>query len=260
MNYGKGVIYNFRGDVSESDAEQYVNDFSQVTSADIYWMTDRDNCIQSQGGELLGVNRALTPEECHRGSNYGLVVDRMRHLDAQDGQRQPIWNFVEARWDVDRQMSPQEMRSGVWHSIIAGARGILYFQHQFGGPCAGDHHAIRTNCSGTRPMVTSVNAQIKSLAPVLNAPFADSLVASSPGVRTMAKWQGGKFWVFAGRIANGGSTQNTISMPCVGNANATVDGESRTVPVQNGQLTDTFADGNAVHIYRIDGGSTCGLQ
>jgi hypothetical protein len=31
------------------------------------------------------------------------------------------------------------------------------------------------------------------------------------------------------------------------------------VPVANGQLTDSFADGNAVHIYRIDGGSTCGL-
>jgi hypothetical protein len=192
-------------------------------------------------------------------------VDRMRALDVRNGSsRQPIWNFVEAR-GVDpsvggRMVAPAEIRAGVWHSIIAGARGILYFQHSFDGPCQGDHHVIRTNCQGTRPIVVSTNSQIKSLAPVLNAPFADGLVESSPGVRTMAKWQGGKLWVFAGRRENGGSTQNTISMPCVGNGTATVDGEARMVPVENGQLTDTFADGNAVHIYRIDGGSTCGLQ
>ena len=27
----------------------------------------------------------------------------------------------------------------------------------------------------------------------------------------------------------------------------------------DGSFTDSFADKNAVHIYRIDGGSTCGL-
>jgi hypothetical protein len=31
------------------------------------------------------------------------------------------------------------------------------------------------------------------------------------------------------------------------------------VPVTNGSFSDSFADKNAVHIYRIDGGSACGL-
>jgi hypothetical protein len=44
------------------------------------------------------------------------------------------------------------------------------------------------------------------------------------------------------------------------NATATVLGESRTVAVSSDSLTDSFADGNAVHIYRIDGGSHCGLS
>ena len=52
----------------------------------------------------------------------------------------------------------------------------------------------------------------------------------------------------------------TFSIPCVGNATATVLGENRTIPVSAGSFTDSFADGNAVHIYRIDGGSTCGLN
>jgi hypothetical protein len=31
------------------------------------------------------------------------------------------------------------------------------------------------------------------------------------------------------------------------------------VALSSGSFTDSFADGNAVHIYRIDGGTTCGL-
>jgi hypothetical protein len=30
--------------------------------------------------------------------------------------------------------------------------------------------------------------------------------------------------------------------------------------LEAGSFSDTFADPNAVHIYRIDGGSTCGLS
>ena len=90
--------------------------------------------------------------------------------------RKPVWKFVETghpfddNMGGDRSIAPAEIRAAVWHSIIAGARGIIYFQHSFGGPCVGDHHTIRTNCEGTRPMVTSVDAQIKSLAAVLNSP------------------------------------------------------------------------------------------
>jgi hypothetical protein len=74
----------------------------------------------------------------------------------------------------------------------------------------------------------------------------------------MAKWSGQNLYVFAGSAANASSTA-TFSIPCVGNATATVLGENRTVAVSNGSFADQFADGNAVHIYRIDGGSTCGL-
>ena len=60
-------------------------------------------------------------------------------------------------------------------------------------------------------------------------------------------------------MENAASTGN-FAIPCVGNATATVIGENRTLPVTAGSFSDSFADGNAVHIYRIDGGSTCGLS
>ena len=83
---------------------------------------------------------------------------------------------------------------------------------------------------------------------------------ASSNVRAVAKWDGRNFYVFAGSAENGGAFQSTFSIPCVGNATATVLGENRTIPVSAGSFTDSFADGNAVHVYRIDGGSTCGLN
>ena len=107
-------------------------------------------------------------------------------------------------------------------------------------------------------MVKSVNAQIKALAPVLNAPTVTSGWTKGATTKATVKWQGGHFYLFAGS-ANNVSSTGSFSIPCVGNATATVLGENRTVPVSGGSFSDSFADGNAVHIYRIDGGSSCGL-
>ena len=57
----------------------------------------------------------------------------MRALDAMDGQRKPIWNFVEVGHPFTESNAPTitgpQIRAAVWHSIIAGARGIIYFNH-----------------------------------------------------------------------------------------------------------------------------------
>jgi hypothetical protein len=51
-----------------------------------------------------------------------------------------------------------------------------------------------------------------------------------------------------------------FTVPCVGDAEVTVLGEDRSLPLRQGSFEDFFADGNAVHVYRIEGGSTCGLS
>ena len=51
-------------------------------------------------------------------------------------------------------------------------------------------------------------------------------------------------------------------MPCIGDATAINLGETTgnlAIPVDDGSFTDQFDDKNVVHIYEIDGGSTCGL-
>jgi hypothetical protein len=254
-NYGKGVlIWGATGWAGHNDTSSacFVN-AQDITSTDLYWHTDPNETDHPQSGMSSG---------------YGWSMRRMRTLDSRDGVRRPQWGFVEVTNAMNGPWgppTPAEIRGAVWHTLIAGARGIIYFQHDFGGDCM-THHALRetgTECYGaTIDVVRSVNRQIKSLARVLNAPFVmtrhkarDTMAGK---VRYMVKWARGKFWVFAGADRGGGKA--TFSIRCVGNATATVLGENRSILVRRGSFRDSFANKDAIHIYRIDGGSSCGLK
>ena len=256
-NYGKGVMFW----ESEAHAARYVNAVDLVSN-DIYWFTDPTVCGASEGGALfVKAARDLTSAECRRASNYGAVVRRMRRLVAPLGSR-PVWAFVEVGHPFPQgdapTIAPAEVRAAVWHSLIAGARGVIYFNHSFGGPCQ-SQHVLREGCyAAVRAMVTSLNAQIRSLAPALNAPSIVSGWTSSPTTRAMLKAYRGDLYLFAGSAENV-SASGSFSIPCAGDAPATVIGENRTIPLRGGSFTDTFADGNAIHIYRIRGAASCGL-
>jgi hypothetical protein len=133
----------------------------------------------------------------------------------------------------------------------------VYFNHSFGGPCQ-TQHALRESCyANIRAAVKKTNGQVKALAPVLNASTVDGVVKGSAGVDVSTRWYDGHFYVLAGS-KQGGAQTATFSMPCVGNATVSVLNENRSVPVASGAFTDKFADSNSVHIYRVDGGSSCG--
>jgi hypothetical protein len=250
-NYGKGVMFWETND----QAKRFVNDFQQVVSSDIYWFTDANVSGSSEGGKLLNAGHPLTPSQTRRASNYGYTIDRMRALDTT---RKPIWSFVEVGWPFTwtaaqggRAIQPAEITAAVWHSIIAGARGIIYFNHSFGGPHLSQHCLRDPAYVSVRAAVKKTNQLITQLAPVLNAPFADGFVSASPSVRTIAKFHDNKYYVFAGSKENEESTP-TLSLAGVDSGTATVIGEDRTISISNGRFSDHFADGNVIHIYRID--------
>ncbi len=258
-NYGKGIMFW----ETDAQASRFVNNYQDLISADTYYFTDPFICGPSEGGALLNNGNPLSQADCRLAANYGATVDRVRYLDGLDGKRQPVWNFVEVGHPFSENdaptIKPAELRAAVWSGIIHGARGVVYFNHSFGGPCL-TQHALRESCySAVRAEVKRTNAQITALAPVLNAYTVNGLVSTTGQVDTMTKFQGGSYYVFAGS-AQRASQSAQFNAPCVGNATVTVVGENRTLPMTNGRFTDTFADGNAVHIYRIDGGSTCGLS
>ncbi len=252
-NFGKGVMFW----ETDAQAARFVNEFQHVVSNDTYWFTD-PHFSDSEVIPWLNNGKPLTKTQINRAANYGYAVDRMRAFNAMDRVRQPIWNVIEVGWPYTetaarsgRAIAPAEVRAAVWHSIIAGARGIIYFNHSFGGPNP-SHHVLRDPAyAAVRAVVRSTNQLITQLAPVLNAPFADGFVTADPSVRTMTKFHQDKYFVFAGSKENRASTL-TMSLTGFSSGTATVIGESRTIPISDGRFSDNLADGNAIHIYRID--------
>ncbi len=269
-------------------------------------------CAGTEGGQIVAGGADLSPADCHRAANYGATVRRVRGLVSPAGSK-PVWAFVElghpfseADWPT---IKPPQVRAAVWQSLIAGARGIIYFNHSFGGPDQ-TQHILRDGLdagspySPIRSVVRATNRQINELAPVLNSPTVRSGWSKGPGTTAMVKWAKGRraprrsasprrrrrgnarrrrakkaakktvqvqgdrknrckkakghLYVFAGSA--GSSVKGRFSLPCVGDAKAAVLGENRTIPVRRGSFSDHFADGNAIHIYRINGGSTCGFR
>jgi hypothetical protein len=234
-NYGLDVLHW----ETDDEADVFINHgFQDVVSADDYAFTHPD----------------ASPSD-RRGSFYGRIVQRIRHLDGRDGVRQPVWSFVELGHPFEDDSAPTitapQMRSAVWHSIIAGARGVVFFNHSFGGPCE-TFSVLREGCDPEMvPTVTEVTSQITELAPVLNAPFADGYVRAEGPAKVMAKLgPDGAWYVFAGADTvgeNGGD----VTFSVAAGSKVEVLYEDRTLAVTDGRFADTFADGNAVHIYKV---------
>jgi hypothetical protein len=258
-NYGKGVTFW----ETSSQAARFVDDYQGVVSADNYWFTDEQICASSQGAKMYSrkdlVAGNLPPALCHLAANYGLTVHRVRQL-ARD--RIPVWAYVELGHPFTENNWPTinraQVYAAVWQSLIAGARGIIYFNHSFGGNCQTDN-VLRDPCyAGIRAMVATTDKRIEELAPVLNAPFATGVVTASSGVTFATKWFDGHFYILAGSRKPGPQVA-TFRMSCVGNATVQVLFERRTIQANGGQFTDRFANGNTIHLYEVDGGSSCGL-
>ena len=159
--------------------------------------------------------------------------------------------------DGARQIQPDEIKAAVWQEIIAGAHGIVYFNHSFGGPEVTDNVLRDPYYAAELAAVTQTDALIKQLAPVLNSPFDDAFVTVNSSVRAMSKYYNGEHYVFAGSTVNGASTgPDTFTLAGITSGTADVIGENRTITITNGQFADNFADGNAIHIYHIIAGGT----
>ena len=243
-NYGKGVLMW----ETDDEASVFVNDYTQIVSADAYWYTDPSLCGDAQN--FL----AMPADQCQRSANYGMTVDRERALDGRDERRQPIFAFVEDGWpsaDTGRAIRPQELAGAVMNSLIHGARGIIYFNHSFGGDCQSDQ-VMRDPCGATiRGAVTEMDSRIRQLAPVLNTP--SYAYPFNTGLDTMLKEYAGSFYAFVmlKRDSAPGSYQLTLPP---GPAGSRVEAlfENRSVPLTGArQLIDSFPAEYSYHVYKI---------
>ena len=168
----------------------------------------------------------------------------------------PVWNAIEMTYVNDYgtyRPTAADVNAEVWNSLIGGARGFTYFQHDF--KLGTSRALLDPRFSDIRAQVTVTNARIKGLAPVLNAPYADGLTTVGAGqVNVMTKALGDSFYVFVSPRTKSSQTVS-LNLAGLGNTTATVLHENRSVPVTNGTLTDSFADQNSIHIYKVTPGS-----
>ncbi|MGX5653814.1 hypothetical protein ACWKWC_03490 [Geodermatophilus nigrescens] len=256
-NYGKGVVFW----ESHDEAAHFVNHFQDIVSVDTYWFTDENICGPTEGGGLFAGGEQLMPEDCHLAANYGATVDHARSLVEPPGSR-PVWAFVElghpfteSEWPT---ISPAQVRAAVWSSLIHGARGVVYFNHSFGGECV-SQHVLRDACyAQTRRAVTVLNAQITALAPVLNGPVVENMTDVTGPADVSTRYAGGSIHVLAGANHAAGGTV-AFSLQCFGDGTVTVVDEARTLSMTDGRFEDDFADGNAVHVYNVGAPASCDL-
>jgi hypothetical protein len=245
-NFGKGVMFW----QSDADAAKFVNNYTSVVSNDVYWYTDPNVCYSASEGVSIGVATA----DCRRAANYGLTMDRMRQLDATDGKRQPVYAFVEVGHPFEDDDAPtitkDQIAGAVVNSLIHEARGVLYFNHNFGSPCI-SQHVLRDSCgAAVRPAVTELDQHITSLAPVLNT--QSYKWSFNPKLDTMLKAADGSYYIFAMPGRNGGTGEQKLTLPKgVSGAKAEVLFENRTLPIAGNAITDTFAAEYSYHIYKI---------
>ena len=92
-------------------------------------------------------------------------VERLREWT---GGAKPVWSCIECTHIENAQLkpTPDQVRSEVWMALIRGARGLIYFVHQFKPTF---QEAALLEDPEMLSAVTAINQQIHQLAPVLNS-------------------------------------------------------------------------------------------
>jgi hypothetical protein len=188
-----------------------------------------------------------------RGGQVWQTYDEVEEARRYCQDSRPIMVFTETDHMDGGSIYPQpaQTTAEVWNAIIAGARGVEYFD-QYSDITDDSYTGNGHYAPGAMyNAVKAIDARITALAPVINAPFANGYVKTSPDMSVMAKYSGGHFYIFAIPHANGSRTA-TFTLAGDPNATVTVLGENRTLNIVHGVFTDRFPDENTVHIYEVN--------
>jgi len=191
-------------------------------------------------------------------------ADHVGRMDEITDKAKPMWDTIETTVSLPNQPEPEDTRKAIWATLIAGARGILLFDHRFANDFVTQDFAAMLHDPPMRAMITALSARVQTLGPALLATEA-KLVTASTSSNTTAGPIGGTYGVplhYTTRIGSGGkrylfamgirpgATNATFTIPSWAGLTVTVLDENRTVTVSPaGVLTDTFAADYTTHLY-----------
>ncbi|HEX7664799.1 MAG TPA: hypothetical protein VF407_09820 [Polyangiaceae bacterium] len=266
---GRFKAFNFTQIVSgsystENDAlsAQILTAYDGPVSVDNYWYTMPD-CTGSPSFnyDLVKVDSA----HCRTSSSYGKTVRSLHQRLAGTGQFKPIWNFIENLTGAPdaghfyANITPAQLEGAAMASVIAEARGLLWFNQSLGGDCqtgsALRQAQVNSGFCGKTQMdaMKEIDNRLLALAPVINTQSYD--YSFGENLDTMLKWQDGSAWIFAmpsgDASSQPGSRTFTLPPGIASAKSVTVVNESRTVAVTGGSFTDDFAAEYTYHVYQV---------
>ncbi len=182
------------------------------------------------------------------------VARGVERLAAWTRGQKPVWICIECTHisNPDARATPQQVRSEVWMALIRGARGLIYFVHQFKPSF---REAALLDDPEMLAAVTDLNRQIRELAPALNGPTIENRLTvessdSRARVAALVKRRGDTVYIFAANLLNHPARATFTLRQMDSSTEAEVLAESRRVPIHGEQFADDFAP-YAVHLYRI---------
>lgn len=174
-----------------------------------------------------------------------------------------VWGYIETASGYPAYPTPDLVEQALWAHIIAGAKGIVLFDHRFANGAVTQDFAALLHDPPLKARLTTLCATVQNLAPIILADDADLVTAASSSNTTAGPYGGtygvpihmatrsvaGDNWVFAQSIRPG-TTVGSFTAPSAAGKTITVYGESRTITANgSGVFIDTFASDYDVHIY-----------
>ncbi|QDP95893.1 hypothetical protein FOE78_08265 [Microlunatus elymi] len=221
---------------------------ADVMGSDVYWFTEKILDVPYWGASkiVLGPehgDQALTEAQIRQASNYGRLIKYTRgHI----GVDKPVWSVHE----IAAGPTPEQLRAGVWSAIVNGAQGIVYFTHNFIEEGGYANSFDDPRYAAHERMARRIYTEVQDHAAALHGPEAVGLVSSSGSVDVLAKWNRGRPTLFC-HERDQKSQRVTFTLAGAPTGLVSVYGENRHVIMTGGRFTDTFADGNTVHIYQL---------
>lgn len=237
-NFGKAFsVYPWIG-AQEDDAglRAYCSQID-IVSSDYYAATDQHE-----------------PADMHTPDYYGRAVDHVRDLC---GRQKPVWGFVETGhpggsagyppYSSNGVIAADTIEQAVWSMLAHGANGIIYFVHDFfpdGLTEDGlfDHPA-------NLAVVKRVNADIRAVAPILNAQRQPTGLTVDGADATLRADADG--WYVIAAAKGNGPAKASFTIEEASGRDVEVVGENRTLHADaNGTWFDNLS-GWGHHMYRI---------
>ena len=180
------------------------------------------------------------------------VAQGVKRLVGWTGGAKPVWACIECTHisNPDAKPTPDQVRSEVWMAIIHGARGLVYFVHEF------KPQFKEAGLLDDPPMleaVTQINRQIRELAPVINGPDHNAGVRVTSSVEPasisfLARQHEHRLYLFAVNTSNK-ATHGVFRLSAPSSPKLDVLSENRILAPHENGFEDDFAP-YEVHLYR----------